>query len=222
MPTRSSSRHTNRRESRDGEPLPKRSRHSNRRVSRDGVPMRRRTGRRGSQSGIRERVAGPDIDTPLKDDDGLSALEIFLRDYDRITSNDVCDVEVQHINVWVYDDSHWTQWSEKKADKFLQRDLRTDQSVCKTLLTNIFKMNDVQYTTMKNHFLSPTSRDVAGLYKRRGGEGDFAIVVRLPVDVPHGSNVGHVLGGLLTSAVGATALTGAALGAAAYNRRYSE
>jgi hypothetical protein len=157
-------------------------------------------------------VAGPEIDTPLKDDDGLSALEIFLRDHDRITSNDVCDAEVQHISVWVYDDSHWTQWSEKKADKFLQRDLRTDQSVCKTLLTNIFKMNDVQYMTMKNHFLSPISRDVAGLYKRRGGEGDFAIVVRLPVDVPHGSNVGHVTGGLVTFPVAALSLGALALG----------
>jgi hypothetical protein len=41
-------------------------------------------------------------------------------------------------------------------------------------------------------------RDVAGLYKRRNSQTDFAIVVRLPPDVPYASLIGLPIVGAVT------------------------
>ena len=49
---------------------------------------------------------------------------------------------------------------------------------------------------MKNSFLD-SWRDVAGLYKRRKSQTDFAIVVRLPPDVPYASLIGLPIAGAL-------------------------
>lgn len=141
-------------------------------------PPRRR---RGSSVG-----GGEAITKALKNDDGLSALEIFLQNYTRISSNTGCegvDLGGLNLHVWVYVDNYWTKWPHKKKDGFLKSLLKVnpDQSVCNALLTNVFKLSDVQYQTMKNSFLSPAWRDVAGLYKHNTTENDFAIVVRLPV-----------------------------------------
>jgi hypothetical protein len=68
---------------------------------------------------------------------------------------------------------------------------------------------------MKNSFLSDTWRDVAGMYKHRGEEGEFALVVREPVSVPYADLVGLPLAGLVKGAgvamLSIAALSGPAL-----------
>ena len=157
----------------------------------------------------RSSVGGADLITkPLKNDDGLSALEIFLQNYKRITSN-VCETAViNDLHVWVYTDNYWKQWPKKEKERFLKNLPNADatQSVCNALMTNVFKLSDVQYQTMKNSFLSPAWHDVAGLYKHVEKDDDYAVVVRLPV---FRSTLGRV--GLGTEGLA----TGLALGVAA-------
>lgn len=121
----------------------------------------------------------------LNNDDGLFALEIFLQEYKRISVSTACKA-IKHLHVWLYIDNYWTQWPRKKVDQFLQGLLKpgAKTSVCHALMTNEFKLSDVQYQTMKNTFLSSTWRDVAGLYQHRTEKDDFAVVVRLPVEAP--------------------------------------
>jgi hypothetical protein len=121
----------------------------------------------------------------INNDDGLFALEKFLKDYKRISVSTACKaLNIKHLHVWLYIDSYWIQWPQKKVDKFLKSLSKLDAktSVCHALMTNEFKLSDVQYQTMKNTFLSSTWRDVAGLYQNLVRNDDFAVVVRVQVD----------------------------------------
>ena len=165
--------------------------------------MRRRNSR---------RVVGgktPKFKTPRDDDDGLSKLEIFLEDYERISITSICKNNVDKLSVWLYEDNVWVLWTDEKSKKLLDTAHQLNQSVCKTLMTNIFDLDELQYQTMKNSFLAPDWRDVAGVYKKRGVDGDYTLVVWSPLDVPYGSLiVGYPVAGVTLGSIAAVA-TGA-------------
>ena len=169
------------------------------RVSAYDHPQRHR---RGSSVGGAELIS-----KPVKNDDGLSRLEIFLRDYKRVAANVVCESAIiKDLHVWVYAHNHWTQMPKKEKDGFLKTLSSADatQSVCNALMTNVFKLTDVQYQTMKNSLLSSSWRDVAGLYQNVNNAEDFAVVVRLPVK---SSRLGLAARGLVGTGAGLAAPT---------------
>jgi hypothetical protein len=152
--------------------------------------MRRKRSRRAVVAGGHQHEKYSAID------DGLANLQTFLRDYTRISANNACESNVNNLAVWVYTDNVWTQLPTVEVNAIVDLADASQTSVCKTLMVNIFKLNDTQYHTMKNSFLDMW-RDVAGLYKRRKSQTDFAIVVRLPPDVPYASLIGLPIAGAL-------------------------
>jgi hypothetical protein len=153
--------------------------------------MRRKRSRRGVVAGGHQHEKYSAID------DGLANLQTFLRDYTRISANNACEFTVNNLAVWVYTDNVWTQLPTAEVNAIVDLADASQTSVCKTLMVNIFKLNETQYHTMKNSFLDMW-RDVAGLYKRRNSQTDFAIVVRLPPEVPYASLIGLPIVGAVT------------------------
>jgi hypothetical protein len=167
--------------------------------------QRKRKSKTSRRKKLRRPVVGggsPKVINSQEDDDGLSKLQIFLQDYDRVSINTLCTNNVDKVSVWLYEDNMWGLWTNKKSQKLLDTARELNVSVCKHLMTNVFKLDDLQYQTMKNSFLATDWRDVSGVYKRRGVKGDYALVVWSPLDVPYGSLiVGYPMAGLVLGSI---------------------
>jgi hypothetical protein len=175
--------------------------------------QRKRKSKTSRRKKLRRPVVGggsPKVINSQEDDDGLSKLQIFLQDYDRVSINTLCTNNVDKVSVWLYEDNMWGLWTDNKSQKLLDTARELNASVCKHLMTNVFKLDDLQYQTMKNSFLATDWRDVAGVYKRRGVKGDYALVVWSPLDVPYGSLiVGYPMAGLVLGSIAGGILPGA-------------
>jgi hypothetical protein len=156
-----------------------------------------KTGRRYVVGGKAQRM----LTEPIDGDDGSSALEIFLYDYRRINYKKACTL-IEVLHVWVYVDSIWKQWSQDETADLLERARMEGRSACTTLLTNIFKLDERQFNTMHNSFLSDNWHDFAGLYQKDGRDGEFTLVVREPVSVPYGDLIGLPIAGALSGLIG--------------------
>ncbi len=156
-----------------------------------------KTGRRYVVGGKAQRM----LTEPIDGDDGSSALEIFLYDYRRINYKKACTL-IDVLHVWVYVDSIWKQWSQDETADLLDRAKAEGKSACTTLLTNIFKLDELQFNTMYNSFMSNNWRDFAGLYAKNGKDDEFVLVVREPVSVPYGDLIGLPIAGVLSGGLG--------------------
>jgi hypothetical protein len=117
-------------------------------------------------------------------DDGSKLVDEFLdRGYSRTTAVKVCkdgEIDVSKVTVWVNDEARWRQLS---ANEIMELTQNTDRSLCKAIASNLFHLNDIDYQTIKHTFEHSTV-GLEGIYEK-GHKNDkqYALVVRLPVDL---------------------------------------
>lgn len=137
----------------------------------------------------RSRVAGKPCQV-FDDDDGLSKLECFLRDYTRVTRDAACQRGASSTPaVWLYKDNEWAQLEDGKVEKIMN----AHESVCSALDDKLFESNS---------FDDRKSVDVVGIYEHNENKGQFAIVAALDNAVSGAELAGYGFLGSTVSTLG--------------------
>jgi hypothetical protein len=130
----------------------------------------------------RSAVGGQDDsfgNAEMKDDPyGNVEMNTFLSEYNRITFTDACKlgvVDLGRVTVWI---KRATKWEQHQAADLLKGQ-NSRQSICRALVTRLYGWTHAQYESLRDAFDDTSSKDVMGIYAN--GQGDYAIVGRLPV-----------------------------------------
>ena len=116
------------------------------------------------------------------DDDGSKSVDEFLDDYTRTTVKDACkdEIPLSQITVWVNDEARWRKLSTNEISELTKF---SDLSLCRAISTNLFKLDEKQYQSMK-HTLEQKTSGLEGIYEKISKSGKmYALIVRLPVNL---------------------------------------
>jgi hypothetical protein len=116
------------------------------------------------------------------DDDGSKSLDDFLDDYTRTTVKAACkdEIPLSQITVWVNDEARWRKLSSNEISELTKF---SDLSLCRAISTNLFKLDEKQYQSMK-HTLEQKTSGLEGIYEKTSKSGKmYALIVRLPVNL---------------------------------------
>jgi hypothetical protein len=116
------------------------------------------------------------------DDDGSKSVDDFLDDYTRTTVKAACkdEIPLSQITVWVNDEARWRKLSTNEISELTKF---SDRSLCRAISTNLFKLDEKQYQSMK-HTLEQKTSGLEGIYEKISKSGKmYALIVRLPVNL---------------------------------------
>lgn len=134
----------------------------------------------------------------------------YLRKYHRITLNDACKRflvagEVS-IGIWVNGGKGWGHDTQAEH-KLQQLDFKGNQSVCASIVTQLYGLSRLQYEKISASFEEERWQSWAGVYEANEAQQrpKFVLVVKLP---PKASAVGRVGAGGIGGALGTLAGVG--------------